>query len=265
MFKWDGAPGVSANETPAPISARLLVAGVGGNGSFAAETAVRLGFRNLLLCDHDCVELRNIARQDYTMCDIGRDKTDALAQRLRAIAPDLQIATNADGITAENVASLVGQAQIVLDAIDNYRIKVVLSRAVVAARVPKVHSSGAGYKGSVTTFMPGGIDYETMFGLPSRGRPLDTVSEEEFAVHRARIAGIVGRNMYSQGEVKEIGEQGQWPTVVVPCACAGAIAAFEAYKIAVGQQDHVMVAPTILEFDNLHNLYRMRELRDANA
>lgn len=242
---------------------QVLVAGVGGNGSYAAEALVRLGFRKLSLADPDRLEVRNLGRQHYTGGHIGEPKALALARQLQDVSPSVEVSSHVEGLTQENCRSLVESADIVIDAIDDYRTKVVLSRVAQASQVPKVHTSGAGYKGSVTVFMPDGIDYETMFGLPSRGRKLTDVTDEDFVEHRARVAGIVGSGMFGSSVIKSIGETGRWPTLVVPCMCAGAIAAFEALKIVAGDFDRLIIAPRVLEFDLLRNIYTLREINDG--
>jgi molybdopterin-synthase adenylyltransferase len=238
----------------------ILIAGVGGNGSFAAEALVRLGFRKFILSDFDIVEPRNIGRQDYTKADLGQPKVNALTLRLKSITPNIRVIPVKEGITEQNCKNLVEKASIVIDAMDNYRMKVLLSRLTKQLQIPKIHSSGAGYKGSVTVFMPGRIDYENMFMLPSVGRILAEVAEDEFVAHRMRVASIVGQDMYDSEVVNAIGTGGVWPTLVTPCMCAGTIAAFEAFKIVQGDLENVIMAPQILEFDLLRNVYKVRKV-----
>lgn len=242
---------------------KVLVAGVGGNGSYAAETLIRLGFRNIFLVDLDRVENRNLARQNYIHGDINVSKVSALSKRLQAIAPDAEIETNNEGITFQNCKDLVSSVDITIDTMDDYRMKVLLSRATIKAGQTKIHSSGAGYRGSITVFTPEGIDYETMFGLPSIGRDLNEVSDIEFSNHRLKVANIVGEKMFSESVCRSISSSGRWPTLVIPCICAGAFAAFEVFKIATGNIDNIIKAPCVFKFDALKNIYTVKKFQEG--
>lgn len=83
---------------------RVGIIGLGGLGSNAAAMLVRCGVRRLVLADFDTVDVSNLNRQLYFRTDIGRHKTEALAETLRRIEPDLDL---------ELVTERVGEAQIV--------------------------------------------------------------------------------------------------------------------------------------------------------
>src|SRR5438034_37876 len=68
--------------------ARVLVAGC-GLGSVIAELLARTGFTELVVADGDQVELHNLNRQFFSHADIGGNKAERLAQRLRAIHPEV--------------------------------------------------------------------------------------------------------------------------------------------------------------------------------
>ncbi|MEY6432084.1 ThiF family adenylyltransferase [Thioalkalicoccus limnaeus] len=95
----------------------LLVAGC-GIGSTFAETAVRLGFEHLTLADGDVVDSHNLNRQAFATADVGRPKVSALADRLRAINPEVKIREVAANLGAANTQELVAAADLVFDTID---------------------------------------------------------------------------------------------------------------------------------------------------
>ena len=70
--------------TDLPLNYRILVVGCGGTGSFVAEGLCRLldADRPLLLVDHDRVESHNLRRQNFLEGDVGKFKSQALAERL---------------------------------------------------------------------------------------------------------------------------------------------------------------------------------------
>ncbi|MBC8128327.1 MAG: ThiF family adenylyltransferase, partial [Gloeobacteraceae cyanobacterium ES-bin-144] len=74
------------------LTARVAVIGVGGVGSWAVESLVRSGVGNLTLVDLDEICVTNVNRQLHAMDgQIGRQKTEAMADRARAIHPVGQI------------------------------------------------------------------------------------------------------------------------------------------------------------------------------
>ena len=71
---------------------RVILFGVGGVGSWCAESLVRSGIRHLTIIDSDCVSITNINRQLMaTTKTIGMVKVDALRNRLLDINPDAEV------------------------------------------------------------------------------------------------------------------------------------------------------------------------------
>lgn len=96
---------------------RILLGGA-GLGSEIAECALRIGFEKITIIDGDKVELSNLNRQNYTREDIGIYKAEALAMRLLAINPEADIAYHNEFITAKNVAQLINNCDIAINALD---------------------------------------------------------------------------------------------------------------------------------------------------
>lgn len=69
----------------------VVILGVGGVGSWIATQLCQSGIGHLVLVDDDAVERSNLNRSLYSLPDVGRDKVDALADRLRSINPEMQI------------------------------------------------------------------------------------------------------------------------------------------------------------------------------
>lgn len=87
---------------------RVGVAGAGGLGSNVAVLLVRSGLRRFTLVDFDTVEASNLNRQSYWPEDLGERKVDALARRLLALEPDLDLAIFAQRIDAANARAIFG-------------------------------------------------------------------------------------------------------------------------------------------------------------
>ena len=76
---------------PKKVKERCHVIGCGSIGGNVAELLVRYGIKKITIWDNDIVESHNLANQIYTEYDIGRPKTEALAERLLRINPEADI------------------------------------------------------------------------------------------------------------------------------------------------------------------------------
>lgn len=72
---------------------RITIAGLGNIGSHTALALARMGLRKFDLFDFDIVEEHNLSSQAYTMRDVGRQKTDAIAGQMRTLNPQAEITT----------------------------------------------------------------------------------------------------------------------------------------------------------------------------
>ena len=112
-------------------SATVAVCGLGGLGSNIAVALARAGVGKLLLLDFDWVDITNLHRQQYKANQIGRYKTEALAENLREIAPYTEIQPVTAKITEENLAALLQDADIVCEALDRADAKAMLVNGVL--------------------------------------------------------------------------------------------------------------------------------------
>ena len=112
-------------------SAAVAVCGLGGLGSHIAIALARAGVGKLILCDFDRVEITNLHRQQYKADQIGRYKTEALAENLKEIAPYLSLEVHTERITEENAATLLKDADIICEAFDSAEAKAMLAELVL--------------------------------------------------------------------------------------------------------------------------------------
>ena len=128
---------------------RLLVVGLGGVGSWAAEMLCRAGVGALTLVDADVVDVTNVNRQMPALAStVGLPKCDVVAERLRAINPAVQLAVKQQFIEPGNIAQLLDEYQydFVVDAIDTLEPKCALIRACWERGIKIISSMGAGAK-----------------------------------------------------------------------------------------------------------------------
>jgi tRNA A37 threonylcarbamoyladenosine dehydratase len=125
-------------------AAHVVVVGLGGVGSWAAEALARSAVGHLTLIDLDHIAESNTNRQVHALGDsFGKAKVLAMAERLVAINPALRVDPIEEFVTPENAATLVPVCDAVLDCIDQVSAKAALIAACRARRIA-VLTSGAG-------------------------------------------------------------------------------------------------------------------------
>ncbi|MBQ8897483.1 MAG: thiamine biosynthesis protein ThiF [Clostridia bacterium] len=112
-------------------SATVALCGLGGLGSNIALSLARAGVGKLILIDFDRVDVTNLHRQQYKASQVGMNKTDALFENLREIAPYTRIETHTLKITEENAVPLLLGADIVCEAFDCAEAKAMLTDTVL--------------------------------------------------------------------------------------------------------------------------------------
>lgn len=133
---------------------RIAVFGIGGVGSYAAESLVRAGVKKIDLIDNDTVCLTNINRQLFALhSTIGLDKTCAAKQRLLDINPNAEITCRSlfYGKETENEIDF-SEFDYIIDAIDTVSSKILIAQNAKIANVPLISAMGAGNKLDPTAF-----------------------------------------------------------------------------------------------------------------
>lgn len=129
-------------------NANVLVVGVGGVGSFAAEFLARAGVGNLTIVDGDVVDITNINRQLPALhSTVGMSKIDVVGDRLMDINPELNLTKVKEFLSPERAFEIVdGSFDYVLDCIDSVTPKLNLIIGAKRKRVKIISSMGAGGK-----------------------------------------------------------------------------------------------------------------------
>lgn len=127
-------------------AARVLLAGLGGVGSYAAEALARAGIGAITLVDHDRVAPSNLNRQLPALHGtLGRRKIEVVADRIRDINPACRLTLIDEFLAPDNVAAhLAGAYDAVLDAIDSLSSKTALIETAYRTGLAVVSSMGAG-------------------------------------------------------------------------------------------------------------------------
>ncbi|NDV91576.1 tRNA cyclic N6-threonylcarbamoyladenosine(37) synthase TcdA [Alteromonas sp. 345S023] len=127
-------------------NSHVLIAGIGGVGSWCAEALARSGVGKLTLVDLDDVCITNTNRQVHAMSDtIGQPKVEAIAERINKINPACNVTCVEDFVLAENVSELISNAcDAVIDATDSIRAKAAMIAHCKRQKIPIVTVGGAG-------------------------------------------------------------------------------------------------------------------------
>lgn len=129
-------------------NAKVLVVGLGGVGSFAAEFLARAGVGNMTIVDGDVVDITNINRQLPALhSTVGQPKITIVGDRLMDINPELQLTRIQEFLSPERAYELVStDFDYVLDCIDSVTPKLNLLMAAKRKGVKIISSMGAGGK-----------------------------------------------------------------------------------------------------------------------
>lgn len=130
-------------------ASHVLVAGLGGVGSWAAEMVCRAGVGKMTIIDGDVITPANINRQlPATMSAIGRMKAEVMGERLKDINPDLDLRVIPEFIRDQRMIDILEERkyEYVIDAIDTLSPKVFLIYHCLRLNLRIVSSMGAGGK-----------------------------------------------------------------------------------------------------------------------
>lgn len=108
--------------------ATVVVAGLGGVGSWAAEALARTGIGHLVLVDFDHIAQSNTNRQLHALeGQYGKSKVAAMTERIFQIHPEIQLTPHDEFLTPENLEALIPKDAFVLDATDSVQTKIALA------------------------------------------------------------------------------------------------------------------------------------------
>jgi adenylyltransferase/sulfurtransferase len=136
--------------------AHIFIAGAGGLGSPISIYLAVAGVGTITIVDMDVVDQTNLNRQILHFDrDVGRKKTVSAEEKLQALNPDITVNAIDARIEESNAAKLVGKADGIVDAMDNYPTRYLLNDVAIAKEIPLFHGGIRGFYGQATTIIPG--------------------------------------------------------------------------------------------------------------
>jgi molybdopterin/thiamine biosynthesis adenylyltransferase len=184
-------PEVGVNGQALLQDSTVLIVGLGGLGSSAAQFLAGAGVGRLLLADRDRVERSNLQRQTlYRQADVGRSKVEAALAQLAALNPEIAL----QGCDGESWQQAVAEADVVLDCTDNFPTRHAINLACVRARRPLVSGAAIRFDGQLAVFdlRRGGPCYHCLY--PQTGE----------AAERCEEAGILGPVVGTVGSLQAL-------------------------------------------------------------
>lgn len=127
----------------------VLICGLGGVGSFAAEFIARAGVGEMTIIDGDVFDITNINRQLPALTStVGESKAKVLADRLLDINPNLKLHVHNEFVLPERIPILIQEDRpdYVMDCIDSITPKLAILRFCKRNKVKVISSMGAGGK-----------------------------------------------------------------------------------------------------------------------
>jgi molybdopterin/thiamine biosynthesis adenylyltransferase len=137
------------------LAARVLVIGAGGLGSPAALYLASAGVGQIVLADHDTIELSNLQRQIlHTDARIGALKAESGRQTMLALNPDIVVELRTTRMEAEDLRAEIATVDVVLDCTDNFATRHAVNKACVEHRKPLVSGAAIRFDGQISVFDP---------------------------------------------------------------------------------------------------------------
>ncbi|MFA6036877.1 MAG: ThiF family adenylyltransferase [Legionellales bacterium] len=241
--------------------ARIIILGLGGVGGLEAMLAARHGVGHITGVDPDTFETSNINRQMFAYTDtLGESKAAVAERELKRINPELRGEFLSISVDEHNAHELIAGHDLVLEALDDMCARVCVHRAAQKLGIPSISMSGSPpHRGFISSFLPGGIDYETLLGLPSQGKPLtDEIKKSirEVKNKRAQYSVQLGAPQSWADDYCE-GKAG-WIITPIRAALLATFSVHEAIQILVGLSP-LAAAPKalLIDLDNLESPVRV--------
>ncbi len=132
-------------------NAKIALFGLGGVGGYTLEALVRMGIKNLFLCDGDKFDESNLNRQILSLeSNIGKDKVLVAKERALSINKDIKIDIYNEFVNSSNINNINFDFDYIIDAIDDTNAKVLLIKKAKELNIPIISMMGAGNRLNAT-------------------------------------------------------------------------------------------------------------------
>lgn len=154
------------------LQSHVAIIGLGGLGGTVVEILARLGVGFLTLVDGDVFDESNINRQLLSSPSrIGWKKADAALARVEEINPAVTVQAIAEFFNAANGETLLTNAQLAVDCLDNIPARFTLESACQKSGIPLVSAAIAGASGQAMVVFPTDPGLRLIYGPPGQAPP----------------------------------------------------------------------------------------------
>lgn len=134
----------------------VCVIGCGGLGGYVIEFLGRVGIGKITVVDGDVFERTNLNRQILSdESSIGNNKAIKAKERMSKVNSDITVDSISEMLTEDNGRNIIKGHDVVIDALDNIKTRLILQKLCEKEGIPLVHGSVAGWYGQVATILPG--------------------------------------------------------------------------------------------------------------
>lgn len=242
---------ISPDEQQRLRDCRVAIPGMGGVGGMHLMTLARMGIGKFRIADADNFDVGNFNRQfGATINNIGRPKTEVLAESARGVNPEAEIDVMSEFVTQDNVAQFLDGADLVVDALDFFAFDArrMLFREAANRGLWVITAGPIGFSTAWLAFDPNGMTFDRYFDLSDDMEPVD-----RFA---AFVMGLTPRSTHvPYFDYSYVDPNGAGPSVAAACRLAAGIVGIEATKILLGR-GKVRAAPCYNQFDVYRYLFR---------
>ena len=135
------------------LNSHVLIIGAGGLGSPVATYLAASGVGALTICDFDEVELSNLQRQPiHNEARIGINKALSAREDLNRINPDCRVHAITERVDEQSIEALISQADVVVDACDNFKTRHLINRAAYRSKTPLVSGAAIHLTGQLSVY-----------------------------------------------------------------------------------------------------------------
>lgn len=172
------------------LDSQVVILGAGGLGSSMIQYLTGVGVGTIGIVDAGEVKLSNLHRQViHTVDDIGESKAESAARFVAGLNPDVTTEPHPIRFAPDNAESIVTDADVVLDGLDNFRGRFLANDIARIKNIPFVHGGIYAWEGQAAVFVPGGPCYRCLVPeVPEDGGIRD---DEPMAVIPP-IPGVIG-------------------------------------------------------------------------
>lgn len=173
------------------LNSRVLVAGAGGLGSPVLYYLAAAGVGTLGVVDFDAVNMSNLHRQILHFTDdLGKNKVDSAEEKLKKLNPGINVIKHAVRLNENNIENIVRQYDVVIDAVDNFSTRYLISDCCYLMNKPLVEGAVLGFEGILMTIIPNKSPcYRCLYPIPPEAGKVLTCNDVGII---GMVAGTIG-------------------------------------------------------------------------